>query len=187
MATAVAVLVAVSAMQSTTALLASTRAARHGSPPRACAALDDTSLMRAALEQAELARQQGEVPVGAVLVSPTGEVIAAARNQVETLSDASAHAEMLCLREAARKTQNWRLHGATMYCTLEPCAMCLAAMQAFRIERLVYGAPDLRLGAVESWVELLEHRHPFHTLDVRGGVLADDAATMMREFFASRR
>ena len=74
-----------------------------------------------------------------------------------------------------------------MYCTLEPCAMCLAAMQAFRIERLVYGAPDLRLGAVESWVELLEHRHPFHTLDVRGGVLADDAAAMMREFFAARR
>ena len=183
---ALAGLVVLAALQSTTALLASTRVARKGSP-HACAALDDTSLMRAALEQAELARRQGEVPVGAVLVSPSGEVIAAARNQVETLSDASAHAEMLCLREAARKTRNWRLHGATMYCTLEPCAMCLAAMQAFRIERLVYGAPDLRLGAVESWVELLEHRHPFHTLDVRGGVLADDAAAMMREFFASRR
>ena len=183
---ALAGLVVLAALQSTTALLASTRVARKGSP-RACAALDDTSLMRAALEQAELARRQGEVPVGAVLVSPSGEVIAAARNQVETLSDASAHAEMLCLREAARKTRNWRLHGATMYCTLEPCAMCLAAMQAFRIERLVYGAPDLRLGAVESWVELLEHRHPFHTLDVRGGVLADDAAAMMREFFAARR
>ena len=143
--------------------------------------------MQRALDLADAAVRQGEVPVGAVLVSPSGEVIAAARNQVETLSDASAHAEMLCLREAARKTRNWRLHGATMYCTLEPCAMCLAAMQAFRIERLVYGAPDLRLGAVESWVELLEHRHPFHTLDVRGGVLADDAAAMMREFFAARR
>lgn len=130
--------------------------------------LDDTRYLQLAVEQARVAGQKGEVPIGAVLLAESvdgdPEVISCAHNQVETLSDASAHAEMLCMRQAAHARRNWRLLDSTLYCTLEPCAMCLSAALAFRVARIVYAAPDLRLGAVASWTTLPPH--PFHTIEI---------------------
>jgi len=150
-----------------------------------CAAgIDDERFMREALVQAEMAFARCEVPVGAVIVR-NGSVIAAAHNRVEELRDASAHAELLCAREAAASGSSWRLEAATLYCTTEPCPMCLAALHAFRIERLVYGTTNPRLGAVES--ALRPPANPYHTLKVTGGVLAEPAAKLMRDFFVARR
>ncbi|KAJ1462558.1 cytidine deaminase-like protein [Pelagophyceae sp. CCMP2097] len=145
----------------------------------------DSKYMRLALEQARLAYDAQEVPIGAVVVDANGIVEAATRNAVETELDASAHAELLCLRAAAAQRGNWRLLGATLYSTLEPCAMCLAAAHAFRVARIVYAAPDLRLGAVESWMSFPQH--PFHTIDITSGVHADDSAALLKSFFAERR
>ena len=110
---------------------------------------EDARFMQLALAQASLAFQAGEIPIGAVLVRG-GECIAAERNRVEELQDASAHAEMLCLRSGSAALHSWRLLGTTLYVTVEPCPMCLAASHAFRIDRLVYGTVNPRLGAVES-------------------------------------
>ena len=104
---------------------------------------------RLTLLEAEIAFEEGEVPIGAVLVRD-GAILAASHNRVEALRDASAHAEMLCARAAATAEGTWRLSETTLYCTVEPCPMCLAALHAFRIERLVYGTTNPRLGAVES-------------------------------------
>lgn len=143
--------------------------------------------MRAALAEAAAAFEADEVPIGAVLVRD-GAIVAAAHNQVERLQDASAHAEMLCMREAAAAATHWRLSEATLYCTIEPCPMCLAALHAFRVGRLVYGAPNPRMGAVESALRLAaDVPHPYHELEVTGGVLADDAGELMRSFFRRRR
>lgn len=150
---------------------------------------EDEYFMSLALQQARLAFSDGEVPIGAVLVHQ-GKIISEAHNRVEALSDASAHAEMLCARAAATdpKWPSWRLEATTMYCTVEPCPMCLAALHAFRIERLVYGTTNPRLGAVESAMRPLgEVQQPFHKLNVTGGVLADDAGDLMRDFFRQRR
>ncbi|CAM9616960.1 unnamed protein product, partial [Phaeothamnion confervicola] len=143
--------------------------------------------MGLALRFAAKAYKVGEVPVGAVLVDQDGIVLATGHNSVESLSDATAHAEIVCMREAARLLGTWRLAGTTLYTTVEPCAMCLSAVQMFRVVRVVYGAPDHRLGAAGSWFNLLEHTHPFHPVTVRGGVLAGQSAAMMRRFFRSRR
>lgn len=146
--------------------------------------LTDVNFMKLALEQAR--RAGSEVPVGAVLVND-GKVVARAFNQVERRHDASAHAEVLCLRRAASRKRNWRLVNCTLYCTLEPCAMCLSAAYAFRVQRIVYGAKDLRLGAVETWIRLPDHKHPFHTIDIQGGVCEHEAATLLKDFFKKRR
>lgn len=142
--------------------------------------------MRLALTQAAEAADDGEVPIGAVIVDGGGAVLAAARNRVEGTLDASAHAEMLCLREAARATSAWRLLGSTLYVTVEPCPMCLAAMHAFRVERLVYGAPNPRLGAIRGEMAM-PLDHPYHTIQMEGGVLADECAQIMLDFFKRRR
>lgn len=146
----------------------------------------DEHFMGLALEEARKAFERGEVPVGAVLVR-NNEVIARGHNLVETLQDASAHAEMLCMRAGAENLSNWRLLETTLYCTLEPCAMCAGTMLLSRIEALVWGAPDLRHGAHGSWVNLLDQPHPIHKVRVRSGVLADECAELMKTFFQNRR
>mmetsp|Transcript_12109 Transcript_12109/g.22661 ORF Transcript_12109/g.22661 Transcript_12109/m.22661 type:complete len:352 (+) Transcript_12109:18-1073(+) len=118
------------------------------------------------------------------------EVLSTGQNQIETNYDASAHAELQALRYASRNIQNWRLLNATLYTTLEPCPMCLSAAQAFRVARIVYGAPDLRLGAVETYMKLLDYPHPFHgsgAMEVVGGVRSDEARMLLVDFFQQRR
>ena len=148
--------------------------------------------MSLALREAEQACNKGEVPIGALVVQKRSdieyEILSRAGNRVETEYDASAHAELLALRRASARVKNWRLANTTLYCTLEPCPMCLAACQAFRVQTLVYGAPDLRLGAVETHLRLLDIKHPFHNIsNVVKGVQADSSATLLRNFFKRRR
>jgi len=138
--------------------------------------------MRAALKEAKKAFDRDEVPVGAVIVHE-GKIIARGHNQVELLQDATAHAEMLCLTSAASELKNWRLQGATLYCTLEPCLMCAGAMFSSRIAKLVWGAKDLRLGANGSWVDIFSQKHPLHKIEVEGGVLEAECSAIMQEFF----
>src|SRR5919201_2259894 len=147
---------------------------------------DDAHYMERALAQARQAAAIGEVPVGAVLVRD-GSVLAEAHNLIESTPDAAAHAEMLVLREGARLTQSWRLERMTLYVTLEPCPMCAGAMALARIERLVYGAPDPRKGAVDSVYDVLRHPANTHLAQVSAGVLAEPAGRLLREFFAARR
>ncbi|HEX3629281.1 MAG TPA: tRNA adenosine(34) deaminase TadA [Candidatus Dormibacteraeota bacterium] len=147
---------------------------------------DDAHYMERALAQARLAATIGEVPVGAVLVR-NGSVLAEAHNLIETAPDATAHAELLLLQEAARQTQSWRLEGVTMYVTLEPCPMCAGAMVLARIDRLVYGAADPRKGAVDSVYDVLRHPANNHRVEVSSGLLAEPAGRLLREFFAARR
>jgi tRNA(adenine34) deaminase len=147
--------------------------------------------MALALEQAEAAAAAGEIPVGAVLVSPGGEVLSVGRNRVEATGDASAHAEMECLRAASasrtREEGHWRMLDCTLYVTLEPCLMCLGAIQGFRVRRVIYGAKNHLLGAVESYLPVLERPHPFHQVEARGGVRAEECGALMKTFFRSRR
>ncbi|MBS0623456.1 MAG: nucleoside deaminase [Verrucomicrobia bacterium] len=146
----------------------------------------DERWMREALKEAKKAFLEGEVPVGAVIVSQ-GEIIARGHNQVELLQDATAHAEMITLGAAAAAMGNWRLAEMTLYCTLEPCVMCAGAMLLSRLPRLVWGCPDLRHGANGSWVDIFTKKHPMHTLEITSGILASECAALMREFFHVRR
>lgn len=144
--------------------------------------------MKQAIKQAELAQLKGEVPIGAVLVDSSGSVIAKGHNLVESLNDCTRHAEMICLQNAMAHLAAWRLTDTTLYSTLEPCPMCLSAVALARVRRLVYGARDLRLGACGTFVDLVNHQHPFHNFDdVTGGVLGDESAAMMKDFFRARR
>lgn len=147
---------------------------------------DDERFMLEALKEAWKAFQADEVPIGAVLVLD-GKVIARGYNQVELLKDATAHAEMLCLTSGEAVLENWRLLNTTLYCTLEPCAMCAGAMILTRISRLVYGAPDLRHGVCGSWVDLFQAKHPIHQFDIEKGVLAPFSADLMKLFFQKKR
>lgn len=148
--------------------------------------------MKLALHQASLAEAKGEVPIGALLVQELDgnsyRILSKAGNRVEQQHDASAHAELQVLRLGSRRLRNWRLLNTTLYSTLEPCPMCLSACQAFRLPRLVYGAPDLRLGAVETHMRLLDTTHPFHNVStVIKHVHAQESADMLRDFFRKRR
>ncbi|NGX39392.1 MAG: tRNA-specific adenosine deaminase [Chlamydiae bacterium] len=136
--------------------------------------------------EAKIAQTKNEVPVGAVLVVD-GKIIARAHNTVEAESDASRHAELLCLQKGAEVLENWRLVGTTLYCTLEPCAMCSGALALFRVGRLVYGAPDLRHGANGSVFDVLNKSHPIHQVEVCGGVCALEAKELLQNFFRERR
>ncbi|OFW58360.1 MAG: tRNA-specific adenosine deaminase [Actinobacteria bacterium RBG_16_64_13] len=142
--------------------------------------------MAMALDQARGAAAAGEVPVGAVL-TVAGEVLSARGNERERLHDPTAHAEMLVLRDAAQIIGGWRLREATLYVTLEPCAMCAGAMVLARIKRLVYGADDPKAGAAGTILNIVDHPALNHRPEVRAGVMAIEAARLLREFFATRR
>ncbi len=142
--------------------------------------------MERALQQARQAAALGEVPVGAVIVWD-GSVIAEAHNRMESTPDATAHAEMLALQEAARRAGSWRLEGMALYVTLEPCPMCAGAIILARLQRLVYAAPDPKKGAVDSVYDVLHHPANNHRVAVTSGVLAEPSAKLLREFFADRR
>ncbi|MCH9633921.1 MAG: tRNA-specific adenosine deaminase [Chlamydiae bacterium] len=147
---------------------------------------DDERFMKEALKEAQKAYEQKEVPVGAVLVQ-NGLVIARGHNQTELLNDATAHAEILALAAGSAHLENWRLKGTTLYCTLEPCTMCAGAMLLSRIDRLVWGAPDIRHGAAGSWINVFETKHPTHKIELKEGVLKEQAAALMQDFFSTRR
>ena len=147
----------------------------------------DPGWMREALVQARLAAEAGEVPVGAVLLDADGEPIASGHNQPILSRDPSAHAEIVVLRAAARKLDNYRLPGTTLYVTVEPCTMCVGALVHARVSRIVYGAREPKTGAIESAQRLFETGEYNHKPRITGGVLADECATMLTEFFAARR
>lgn len=142
--------------------------------------------MREALAEARTAAAAGEVPVGAVIVVG-GEIVGRGGNQPVGSHDPTAHAEVVALRDAARRVGNYRLPGATMYVTVEPCLMCVGALVHARIDTLVFGAPEPKAGAVESTQRAHEHPALNHRLRVVSGVLAGDARGLMKEFFEKRR
>ncbi|SFD26736.1 tRNA(adenine34) deaminase [Massilia yuzhufengensis] len=142
--------------------------------------------MALALDQARLAWAQGEVPVGAVVVKD-GEVIATGYNQPIGRHDPTAHAEIVALRAAAEKLGNYRLPGCELYVTLEPCIMCSGAMMHARLARVVYAAPDPKTGACGSVLNLFEQEKLNHHTEVAGGVMAQEASSMLKAFFAERR
>jgi len=144
--------------------------------------LDDEQWMRAALVEAEKAAKLGEVPVGAVAVFE-GRIIGSGFNRKESDQDPTAHAELLALRAAAQHLGNWRLIGVTLYSTLEPCPMCAGAMIQARLKRLVYGAPDTRFGADGTVVDVLGVPEFNHQVLVSKGVLAEEAAELLQQFF----
>jgi len=143
--------------------------------------------MEAALAQAALAAARGEVPVGCVVVGDAGEVLGVGHNEREALGDPTAHAEILALQRAARATGHWRLVGATVYVTLEPCPMCAGAMVNARVARVVWAADDPKAGALRSLFSIGSDRRLNHTFVAEGGLLADRAAAILSEFFASLR
>lgn len=143
--------------------------------------------MRLALEQAARAKDLGEVPVGAVLLDASGQVIATGFNRTIADHDPTAHAEIVALRSAAREVQNYRLPGATLYVTLEPCAMCLGAMLHARLGRIVFAAADPKTGACGSVVNLLKHATLNHQTVLTSGILAEECGTYLRDFFKDRR
>lgn len=145
-----------------------------------------TKWMKMALEEAVKAKECEEVPVGALIVYQ-GECIARAHNLVESRQDPTAHAEILCLQQAAATLGNWRLSKAILYCTLEPCPMCAGAMINARLGELVWGAPDLRQGGDGSFIDLLKPAHPIHNFPITRGICAEESAHLMLEFFKTRR
>lgn len=143
--------------------------------------------MRLAIAEAERALAHDDVPVGAVILGTSGEVLGAGHNERELLQDPSAHAEMLAIREAASKVGSWRLLDTTLYVTLEPCAMCAGAIVLARVPRLVMGAWDPKAGACGSVHDLVRDRRLNHWVEVVGGVLQDECGHVLREFFGERR
>jgi tRNA(adenine34) deaminase len=146
----------------------------------------DEYYMRLALREAERALEHDDVPIGCVIVQGS-EVIAAARNERELRGDPTAHAELLAVREAARRVGGWRLLETVMYVTLEPCAMCAGAIVLARIPRVVYGATDPKAGAAGSVLNVLDEPQLNHRPEVAGGLLAVEGADLLRKFFGLRR
>ena len=146
----------------------------------------DDYYMRLALREAERALEHDDVPVGCV-IARDGEVIAAAPNERELRADPTAHAEILALREAASVAASWRLSDAALYVTLEPCAMCAGAIVLARVPRVVYAATDPKTGAAGSVLDVLAEPRLNHRPDVAGGLLAEESAELLRQFFATRR
>ena len=142
--------------------------------------------MRLALDEAALAAEEGEVPIGAVVVCE-GQVVARAHNRRETDADPSAHAEFSAMVEASRALGRWRLTGCTVYVTLEPCLMCAGLMVNARIDRCVYGAPDPKGGALGTLYDVSADPRLNHAFEVRAGMLADESAELLRSFFRARR
>ena len=148
--------------------------------------VSDEHFMREALRQAARAAEVDEVPVGAVIVNE-GRVIARAHNQVETLKDATAHAEILAITQASQVVNDWRLEGCSMYVTKEPCPMCAGALVHARLARLVFGAPDFQGGGAGGLLNIVVHPGLNHRLEVSGGVRRKECAGLLRGFFAGKR
>ncbi len=146
----------------------------------------DVELMRAAIAEAEKARESGEVPVGAI-VTRSGEIIGQGFNRTIQDCDPSAHAEVVAIRMAAENQKNHRLNGTTIYVTLEPCAMCVGAMIQARIQRLVFGAYDAKAGAAGSVLDLSETKELNHRIEINGGLLNEECSPLLTEFFAIKR
>ncbi len=143
--------------------------------------------MRLALDEADLAAAHGDVPVGAVVVSAAGVVLARDHNRREQRADPTAHAELLAIRDATRELPGWRLEGATVYVTLEPCAMCAGALVNARIARLVFGASDPKAGAVVSLFQIGTDPRLNHRFEVQAGFMADEGGRRLSDFFAELR
>jgi tRNA(adenine34) deaminase len=148
--------------------------------------LPHNELMRRALEEAQAALAEDEVPIGCVIVHE-GRVIASAHNQREQLRDPTAHAEMIAITQAAAALGDWRLAGCTLYVTLEPCAMCAGAMVLSRLPRIIYGARDPKAGAVATLYQLLDDPRLNHRAEVTGGVMAAECGDILTRFFAQKR
>lgn len=146
----------------------------------------DERVMRLALEEARAAAARGDVPVGAVIVRGD-EILARQGNAREREQDPTAHAEILALRQAARAVGSWHLEGCTLYVTLEPCAMCAGAIVHARVARVIFGARDPKAGAAGSVFDLLQHERHNHRVEVREGVLGEEAGALLKGFFRARR
>lgn len=150
--------------------------------------MDDKKYMQLALAEARKAAELGEIPIGAVLVEmATGEVIAAAHNMRESWHDATAHAEVIVIREACAKLVRWRLSGCALYVTVEPCPMCSGAIVNGRVDRVVYGCPDVKAGGAESIFNIITNPNLNHCAEVVSGVCEEECAQVMKEFFQRRR
>jgi len=149
--------------------------------------IDLSHLMKMALEEAKLALRKGEVPVGAVIVSTEGALLARAHNMPITLNDPTAHAEILALREASKKEQNYRLLGATLVVTIEPCLMCMGALILARIGHLVYGAADPKAGAAGSLYNVASDQRLNHRIKVTSGIKEAECRSLIQGFFRTKR
>ena len=152
----------------------------------AATAVTDFEYMQLAIEQAEIAALGGEVPIGAVIVMD-GQILASGCNRTITDCDPTAHAEIVALREAAKKISNYRLIGASLYVTVEPCAMCAGALVQARISRLVYGADEPKGGAVRTCMQVLDAPMLNHRVEIISGVLASESVQLLQSFFSARR
>jgi tRNA(adenine34) deaminase len=142
--------------------------------------------MREALEEAKLAYQENEVPIGAVLVC-NGEIVARNHNRKEATNDATSHAELLCIQEASQKLGTWHLGDCVLYTTVEPCAMCSGAIINARIPTVIYAAPGIKFGTHLSVVNILDSKKFNHNVNVTGGVLEEESANLLKAFFQERR
>ena len=148
---------------------------------------EDKEFLTLALEQARLAAEAGEVPVGAVFISAEGAILAVGENRVIRDNDPTAHAEIIAIRAAGAALKNYRLEGCTLYVTLEPCAMCAGAMIHARIARLIFAASDPKAGAAGSVLAVINHPHLNHHIEVIHGEMAEECGDLLREFFRVRR
>ena len=146
----------------------------------------DERYMRLAIEQAKIAEENGDVPIGVVIVYQN-QIIGKAYNQREQLADPTAHAEIIALTQAAAYLNSWRLNGCTMYVTLEPCTMCAGALVLARMDRLVFGCEDPKAGACGSLYDIVRDERLNHRMEVTSGVLADECSRILQEFFEHRR
>lgn len=146
----------------------------------------DEQFMKMALAQADIALEGGDVPIGAVIVYQN-KIIAKGCNQRHRLNDPTAHAEIIAITAAAEYIGNWRLHGCTIYVTLEPCCMCAGALVLARIDRLVYGCDDPKAGAVKSLYNIVQDKRLNHRLEVTSGVLGDECSAVLTDFFRKKR
>ena len=147
---------------------------------------EDQRYMKIAIDQAAIAEENGDVPIGCIIVYEN-QIIAKAYNQRQQLNDPTAHAEIIALTQAAEFIGNWRLHGCCIYVTLEPCPMCAGALVLARLDRLVYGCDDPKTGAVKSLYNITTNERLNHKLEVTSGILADDCSAQLSSFFQKRR
>lgn len=149
--------------------------------------MDDKKYMELALAEARQAAELGEIPIGAVLVDESGQVVAAAHNMRETWQDGTAHAEVIVIQDACKKLGRWRLSGCTLYVTVEPCPMCSGAIVNSRVDRVVYGCPDVKAGGAESIFNIITNPNLNHCANVTSGVCEEECAQVMKDFFKRRR